>query len=240
MTRVLAVRPRIRWSYTLLPALLLVLVACGDDDTSRREEIVAPAIDACSRVGNSGDLGPCEERVGFARERCATLSAPAATSCAAQLDVLTLAAQEAYHLHHGQCDAMSSDAARSACTLTASLSGPTATPTPIAAALATESPTPDSSDENAEPGPALAAALWACGIAEAQLEEDACAQALDSAKELCDRLEWASARDDCERALEQLEFDGSRGNSENREAGNDEGSSGRGANGNNNGNDNND
>lgn len=240
MTRVLAVRPRIRWPYALLPALLLVLVACGDDDTSRGEEIVAPAIDACSRVGNSGDLGPCGDRVRFARERCTTLSAPAATSCAAQLDELTLAAQEAYHLHHGQCDAMSSDAARSACTLTASLMEPTATPTPIAAALATESPTPDSSDENTEPGPALAAALWACGIAEAQLEEDACERALDDGRELCERLEWTSARDDCERALEQLEFDGSSGNSDNRGAGNEEDSSGRGASGNNNRNGNND
>lgn len=211
MTQVLKMgRRRVRWSYALLPALLLVLVACADDDTSRSEGIVAPAVDACSRVGSSGDLGPCEDSVQFARERCATLSEPAAANCAAELDALTVAAQEAYHLHHGQCDAMTSDAARSACTLTASLLEPTATPT-VAAAVPTAPPASSSNaDEGASEaesaiGPALAGALWACGIAQATGGEDFCAQALKDAKEFCDRLELRPARNDCERTLEQFE-----------------------------------
>lgn len=210
MTRVLEVGPRrVRWSYALLPALLLVLLACGDDDTSRSEEIVAPAVDACSRVGSSGDLGPCEDSVQSARERCATLSEPAAANCGAELDALTVAAREAYYLHHGQCDAMTSDAARSACTLTASLLEPTATPT-VAAAVPTAPPGSSSSgDDGASEaesalGPALAAALWACGIAEATEGKDGCEQALEEAEEFCDRLELKPARNDCERTLKQF------------------------------------
>lgn len=218
MTRALAAgRRRIRWSYALLPALLFILVACGDDDTSRGEEIVAPAVDACSRVGNTGDLGPCEDSVSFARERCATLSGPVATRCATELDELTIAAQEAYYLHHGQCDAMTSDAARTACTLTAALVEPTATPTPLAAAVATEPPSSSNAgegdSEETAPGSALAAALWACGIVDPRRDENACEDALEAAQALCDRLESRSARNDCERALDQFDSGGNSGNS---------------------------
>lgn len=220
MTRIFETRRRAGWLYALVPVLLL-LVACGDDDTARAEEIVAPAIDACSRVGNSGDLKPCEDSVSFARDRCSSLSTEDGARCQTDLDELLIAAEEAYHLHHGECAALTSDAARSACNVTVALiePSPTATPAPPLPPAATGTPPASDGDEDGlawlgdnVAGATLAGAAWACSFVTGSTDGDACRDAIEDAVELCDRLDSNNARNDCRDSLDRLAEEGQSGN----------------------------
>lgn len=229
----------------LLAPVFLAALACGDD-APEREQLIAPAIEACSRVGATGEVEPCQAAVDSAREQCLTLSTDERARCAADLDELLVAAQEAAHLFHGQCGALSSEAARSACDLAATLAQPSPTPSaPASTATPPPAERPDDAGE-ATPGAPLAGALWACGLLSGDGDgdfEDACARALEDAQDICDRLAGA-AKDDCREVLSGLDersLDGDQDRSgtgdddsaDNRGGGNGRGSSGNEGSGNN-------
>jgi hypothetical protein len=171
-------------------AIALIAVACGDDGAGASDDVVSPAVDVCSRVGSTGDVTPCEDAVASARAQCTALSTADKANCDASLDALVTAAREAAHLVHGECDQLTSDAARSACNLARAITPtPTAAPPGTAAAPATATASPAA--PQASSIPAFARALVACGISRATAgngDDDECADALAEAEEVCDSL----------------------------------------------------
>jgi hypothetical protein len=195
-----------------LAAACFAALACGGDNAGADDEVVSPAVDACARVGSTGELGPCEDAVSAARTQCQTLSTADRVRCEAGLDELVAAAREAAHLLHGECDQLTSDAAQSACSLAMAITAtPAATDPPTAqAATATPVATPQAASV-----PAFARALLTCGISGATGDDgdDAeCARALEEAEKVCDGLSGAS-RDACRGMLDGFSTSGASSNS---------------------------
>ena len=114
----------------LFAAGALWLRGGGSDGGGRtREDVVAPASEVCSQTETSVAHGLSEEAVRDARADCEPLSRDARARCEA--GVGELAAREAVHLARGECDRMTTEAARSACrSVVAAQATPASTPPP--------------------------------------------------------------------------------------------------------------
>jgi len=138
-------------------AAVVLLLACTSGAQPPKEVVLA--VDTCSAVGATGNLGACLTEIDHARLFCTGLGGSRATSCGIYLDQLRVAALEAHHLRTGECNALTSEQARSLCLTAspqpeASPSAPVAEPTqPPAPAVVPPAPQqqPDR-DENGGPG----------------------------------------------------------------------------------------
>ena len=192
------------WLSPTLLALLLIVAACGNDHSTPIDGVLAPAIDACSRVGSTGELAPCEDSAGKARERCLTLSTADRLRCESELDELLMAAQEGYRLFRGECAELTSDAARSACSLAV---GPRPDASPSSTTqVESQSPAP-AQDTGPSLGAIVADARESCGLGQGRDEaEDVCERALKDGQSACERLA-KSERAECKRGLDGLSKD---------------------------------
>ena len=117
----------------LLLVLLAVPLLPDGPETAEvaAEQTKARAVNACAGVGSGADLDACLAAARAAEVACDQLAGLDPERCKEEVEELTRAAREAQRLATGECDAMETDAARSACRSVVrarSAAEPTATP----------------------------------------------------------------------------------------------------------------